>query len=182
MEPLTLIAAATGILKATGLGDWIGRKLGGDVGERTAGKIVDIASAAAGMGDPQELLKSLQADRELTTRVQIALMDNEHELAMATIADLNSARQMQVAALQQSDIFSKRFIYWFASAWSLGVAVYIGCITFLTIPTGNQRFADTILGFLLGTILAGIFQFFFGSSIGSKLKTLDLSQLLRAKT
>lgn len=32
MEPITLITGALGILKATGLTDWIGKKLGGDVG------------------------------------------------------------------------------------------------------------------------------------------------------
>jgi multisubunit Na+/H+ antiporter MnhE subunit len=49
--------------------------------------------------------------------------------------------------------------------------VYICAITFLTIPENSVRFADTILGFLLGTIVATILQFFFGSSKSSKDKT-----------
>jgi hypothetical protein len=32
------------------------------------------------------------------------------------------------------------------------------------------RFADTILGFILGTVIATMLNFWFGSSIGSKEK------------
>lgn len=49
--------------------------------------------------------------------------------------------------------FSK--IFWYISASSFFVFLYIAAITFLPIPKDNQRFADTILGFLLGTVLAG---------------------------
>ena len=41
----------------------------------------------------------------------------------------------------------------------------------LEIPKENIRFADTILGFLLGTIISAIIQFFYGSSLGSKKAT-----------
>jgi hypothetical protein len=49
-------------------------------------------------------------------------------------------------------------------------AVYIGCITFADIPDDNVRFADTILGFVLGTMVASMFQFLLGSSLGSRNK------------
>jgi len=48
--------------------------------------------------------------------------------------------------------------------------VYIGFITFSVIPDKNIRFADTILGFILGTVVATLLNFWFGSSIGSKEK------------
>lgn len=96
----------------------------------------------------------------------------EHERALLEMAygDVADARNMQVEALRQDDLFSKRFIYIFATFWSIFAAGYIGFITFGTIPADNQRFADTILGFLLGTVVATILQFFFGSSMGSKEK------------
>jgi hypothetical protein len=81
------------------------------------------------------------------------------------------ARDMQKVALQQSDTFSKRFVYYLASFWSLAAVIYIGLITFMTIPDSNVRFADTVLGFLLGTAIATILNFFFGSSQSSKDKT-----------
>jgi hypothetical protein len=43
-------------------------------------------------------------------------------------------------------------------------------ITMVTIPTDNVRFADTVLGFILATVVATILNFFFGSSAGSKAK------------
>jgi len=99
---------------------------------------------------------------------KIATMTHEKELISMAYGDIANARNMQVEALRQEDVFSKRFIYIFATFWSLFAAGYIGFITFGHIPEDNQRFADTILGFLLGTVVATILQFFFGSSMGSK--------------
>lgn len=66
---------------------------------------------------------------------------------------------------------SKTFKFYLASAWSVFAFIYIMCITFLAIPAHNLRFADTIIGFLLGTVVATILNFFFGSSSGSEKKT-----------
>ena len=113
-------------------------------------------------------LQRFQAANEESLRrynIEVANIELKHaELAQKNTAD---ARAMQVAALQQDDVFSKRFLYFFAAGWSIFTAVYLACITFITLPTSSQRYADTILGFLLGTLLAGIFNFFFGSSSGS---------------
>ncbi len=84
--------------------------------------------------------------------------------------DRANARDMQKEALKQNSWFAKNFIYLFASIWSIFSMTYIALITFYTIPQTSQRFADTILGFLLGTIVSAIIQFFFGSSLGSKNK------------
>jgi hypothetical protein len=89
-----------------------------------------------------------------------------------------NARAMQAAALGQSDTFSKRFVYYLASFWSLAAAIYIGFVTFSSIPAANVRFADTILGFLLGTVIATILNFFLGSSEGSKDKTEALKDAI----
>lgn len=105
---------------------------------------------------------------------KIAVQNHERELLAMAYGDVASARNMQVEALRQEDVFSKRFVYIFASLWSLFAATYIGFITFGHIPQDNQRFADTILGFLLGTVVATILQFFFGSSMGSKRKDGEL--------
>jgi hypothetical protein len=106
-------------------------------------------------GDPDAALKLARIDLE-TIRVQHANTEN--------------ARAMQVAALAQSDVFSKRFTMYLTGFWSLCAAVYIGFITFSIIPESNVRFADTILGFILGTVIATMLNFWFGSSIGSKEK------------
>lgn len=113
---------------------------------------------------------SQEPDPEVLSQWKDAAREHERALLEMAYGDVADARNMQVEALRQDDLFSKRFIYIFATFWSIFAAGYIGFITFGTIPADNQRFADTILGFLLGTVVATILQFFFGSSMGSKEK------------
>jgi hypothetical protein len=105
----------------------------------------------------------------------------KHEEFKIEQANKNTAdaRAMQVAALQQDDKFSKRFVMYLATFWSLTAVAYIFLITFTNIPELNVRFADTILGFLLGTVVATILNFFLGSSAGSKEKTEALTAELK---
>lgn len=64
----------------------------------------------------------------------------------------------------------KVFIMALSTFWSLAATTYIACVTFMHIPEANVRFADTILGFLLGTVVATVLNFWLGSSAGSKEK------------
>lgn len=54
--------------------------------------------------------------------------------------------------------------------WSIMASIYIGAVTFLTIPADNIRIVDTIIGFLLGTIVSTVMTYWLGSSLGSKMK------------
>jgi hypothetical protein len=78
---------------------------------------------------------------------------------------------MQIAALQQDDWLAKNFIYIFTAVWSIFAMVYFAFVTFGTVAESGIRMADTILGVLIGTVLTGFFNFFFGSSKGSKDKS-----------
>ncbi len=105
----------------------------------------------------------------------------KHEEFKIEQANKNTAdaRAMQVAALQQDDKFAKRYVMYLATFWSVTAVVYIFLITFTFIPEMNIRFADTILGFLLGTVVATILNFFLGSSASSKEKTEVLAAELK---
>ena len=83
----------------------------------------------------------------------------------AQVSEYANSRNLQVEALKQEDKFSKRFIYYFAIFWSVFAVVYLTGITFIEIPKENVRFADTTVGFLLGTIVATLIGFFYGNSI-----------------
>jgi hypothetical protein len=113
---------------------------------------------------------SQQPDPAVIAQWKDAARQHEKQLLEMAYGDKANARAMQVAALQQGDLLSKRFVYYFATFWSITAALYIAFITFGDIPESNIRFADTILGFILGTVIATIIQFFFGSSMGSKEK------------
>lgn len=103
-------------------------------------------------------------------RLKEAAMKHEEFLVDAEIKDKANARDMAKAAMQSSDPFVRRFTYYFITGWSVFAMVYIPLITFSNIPSDNVRFADTILGFMLGTVMASMFSFLLGSSFGSRLK------------
>lgn len=163
------IATAIGsILVEKGLGA-IGNLInkGGD-------KVIDVIAEKTGIDlkakseltfEEEQKLREFQAGEEFK-RLQLEFQ-GEQLKAQVTV----NAQDMQKAALAQDDAFSKRFVYYFAAVWSLFAMAFIFAIIFIEIPKDNVRFADTILGFLLGTVIAAIIQFFYGSSLGSKKAT-----------
>lgn len=133
-------------------GDWLKEKTG-----------VDLSAATM---SPEDVVKLRQFELEHEAELLRIARDSENDF----LKDVQSARDMQSAALSSDDKFSKRFIYLFALFLSMCAVGYIVAITFTDIPKENVRFADTILGFLLGTMLSQILSFFFGSSRQSQVK------------
>jgi hypothetical protein len=142
------------------------------------GAAVSAIAAKFGVADSVEAVaKAIAGDPDAAAK--LAEIDlKKFELHNANTA---SARAMQVAALQQDDVFSKRFLMYFAIGWSVCAALYIAFITFASIPTANVRFADTILGFVLGTVVSTILNFFFGSAHGSSDKQETIKEVLHSK-
>lgn len=103
-------------------------------------------------------------------KLKEAAMKHEEFMAEIDLKNMQGARDMQLKAMESDDPLVRRFVYYFISFWSVLAATYIGFITFGEIPADNIRFADTILGFVLGTMVASMFQFLLGSSIGSRKK------------
>lgn len=164
------------------LGTLVGGPVGGAVGSLIARALgvadnpVSIENALKTNPDAYIKLKELENSKEIailqveleTKKVGInAVLDDKritNERTGLFLSDVQDARDMQKENLKQDDKFSKRFVYILASVWSVFSMIYIMLITFSAIPTANVRFADTILGFLLGTIVATIINFFLGSS------------------
>ncbi|MEM5546959.1 hypothetical protein [Pseudoalteromonas fuliginea] len=161
MDPITI---ALGLAKLTGLDKKIGGWIGGDNGSKVASKVVDMAQTITNGGSPQEAMNRIQQSSTLQQELRQNILNREKELDDLAFKNTQSARNMQIQALNQDDKFSKRFIYYYAWFWSVATVIYIGCITFLSIPDTATRFADTILGFILGTVVASILNFFFGNS------------------
>lgn len=127
--------------------------------------VLELAGNITGVEALEKLGDKIRGTDSLTETQKATALD----LLKHDLENTKDARAMQVAALNQDDVFSKRFIYYLASFWSIMSVTYIFTITFFNIV--NERVADTILGFLLGTIVATIINFFFGSSQSSKNKT-----------
>jgi hypothetical protein len=146
--------------------DWLKEKTG-----------IDVETASLSNEDLMKLKQFEMDHEEELLKIGMEQRQIEIDLEKAYLKDVDSARSMQVAALQQTDTFSKRFLYYFALGWSTIAALYIFGITFLPIPENSVRFADTILGVLLGTIIAQIVSFFFGSSKSSQDKDKVVAEL-----
>lgn len=151
--------------------DWVKEKTGVDIEKASLSQEDLLKLRQFEMEHEEELLKLRQNDDKLSA-----------ELEIAYLKDVQSARDMQVTALNQEDKFSKRFIYYFSLFWSLSAISYIAAITFLTVPKDNVRFADTILGILMGTLIAQIMNFFYGSSRSSQTKDDMIRSVVERKT
>lgn len=143
------------------------------VAQAVVDKGVDYVSDKLGVP-----LKPDMAPAEIAAVSEAATKHEEFRIEQAN-KNTADARAMQAAALGQTDVFSKRFVMYLSIFWSVVAVAYIAAITFMTIPTGNVRFADTILGFMLGTVVATILNFFLGSSNGSKDKTDAMAEALK---
>jgi hypothetical protein len=131
------------------------------------------------LGIPDSTVEGVTAALTGNPEMTMKLKELDLEYAKINAADRDSARKMQIAALQQDDKFSKQFIYWFAIMWSVFSMIYFGLVTFIELPKDGVNFANIILGFLLGTAVAAIFNFFYGSSQGSKDKTKEIEGLMK---
>lgn len=96
----------------------------------------------------------------------------KHEEFMAELDEKSRQRatDMQLKAMESDDPFVRRFLYYFIGLWSAFSVIFIPCLIWVPIPENNTRFADTILGYVLGTVITGMFAFLLGSSQGSRNK------------
>jgi len=113
-------------------------------------------------------------DDSKISELQMAAMKHEEFMAEIDLKNTQGARDMQQKAMESDDPWVRRFVYQFAWMWSLFAISYIILITVVNIPEKNVRFVDVVLGFILGTVVSTILNFFFGSSQSSKDKTKEL--------
>jgi len=139
-----------------------------DIAVGAIGKVIESVGNAA---------DSLFTSDDERNKAEIEAKRIDADLDKAYLADTDSARKMQVAALQQDDLFSKRFVYYFSIVWSLFAMAFMAAATLMDIPDKNASTVSTILGFLLGTAVASIFNFFLGTSKSSQTKDATIQTL-----
>ena len=137
-------------------------------------KVADVVMEKGVEYAEEKLGVKLKPEDQLTDddvkSLQEAAMKHEEFMAEMDLKNMEGARDMQKLAMQHEDPLVRRFVYYFIGFWSVLAATYLGFITFGHIPEANVRFADTIVGFVLGTMVAAMFQFLLGSSLGSRNK------------
>ena len=132
------------------------------------GKVIESVGNAA---------DSLFTSDDERNKAAIEMHRIDGDIEKAYLADTDSARKMQIAALQQEDLFSKRFIYWFSIGWSVFAMAFMTVSTLCDIPEKNASTVSTIMGFLLGTAVSSIFSFFLGTTQANKTKDATINVL-----
>jgi len=92
-------------------------------------------------------METSEEGKALSEEFKLKLEEFELEHARLLVADRDSARDMQEAALNTSDKFSSRFIYYLAIFWSVIGATFIVLVFFVSPPEKNLRLVDTLEGF-----------------------------------
>ncbi len=147
---------------------------------------IDINKAADDQGLSSDELIKLK-EFELLYQDQImkhseAVEELSLERDKAYLADRQSARTMQVAAIGSNDPFVRRFVYFYAILLTLLSFGFLYAVLFhgKFLSPENKDLVNTIVGFLLGTTMSAVVGFFYGSSKGSSDKN-DQIQAMAAQ-
>lgn len=136
------------------------------VADEVMEKGVDAVQAKLGI----ELKPEGEATPEYNEKLSAEAMKHEEFMAELDEKSRQRATDMQMKAMESDDPFVRRFLYYFITLWSVFAVTFIPCLIWVAIPENNVRFADTILGYVLGTVVTGMFAFLLGSSQGSRNK------------
>lgn len=166
-------------------------KKAGDKIPDLAGDIFEIATSANPIGASIGLIKDKLEERKdkaetaekavinaLLAEIERDKAEWEHEANMyeIAVADRDSARKMQIAALGQDDRFAKRFVYYLASFIIASATIFGVLLFFIDVPEANKRLVEMFADIYLFAGAIMIIQFFFGSSHGSKAKDEQLKK------
>lgn len=176
-----MISGALSLSEALGLTSWIGRKLGGDTGEKTAQVISGIAQEITGTDTDKDAILSISKNPELAKEIRLKVMDNEQELRLAYLADLKDARAMYTNTDHtMADSIAKSVMRYNVLAVLALIGVLVG-IPYLNVDAGTM----TMLGGVVGGCITSLWNerataisFFLGSSKSSADKT-DSQKLKR---
>jgi hypothetical protein len=173
MDPITITAAAVAIAKATGLTEWIGRKLGGPPGERVSELIVSVAGEVVGGASTTEIVTRLVGNPEAEKALRAQLIDRETVLLKLNAADLADARSLYRAKSTEANRVSRSIMTWNLPAIVGLIGANCGAVYLIDNPA-----VAVAVGNVIGASISFLWQerqqvvgFFFGSSIGSKDKT-----------
>lgn len=140
-----------------------------------APEILNIAGAVTGIDALKVLGDKIKGSDSISEQDKLIAL----EMLKIDLADLADARDLQKVALQQSDVFAKRFIYYLTIGVFSFSAIIVFLLFFIEVPDKNRDVINFILGVVVGTGLTGIFQYFFGSSQGSRDKADQLKTFMK---
>lgn len=128
------------------------------VADQVVEKGVDAVQEKLGI----ELKPEGEATPEYNAQLSAEAM--KHEEFMEELAEKSRQRatDMQMVAMQSTDVMIRRFLYYYAWYWGIFAGAYFFAVSFLPVENRNRDFVNIILGFLIGTAVPAIIAFFYG--------------------
>jgi hypothetical protein len=105
---------------------------------------------------------------------ELALRERE-----AILKDVDSARDLQKAALAQEDVFAKRFLYYFAILIVVAAMGFGAGLFFIEVPEENRRLVEMFADVFVFSGALSVIYFFFGSSRSSAEKQVVIENRLK---
>jgi len=118
----------------------------------------------------------LAVEKEVNRHLESVQDKTLHETELY-LKDVDSARNMQIEALKQTDMFSKRFVYYLAAGVVFLVFCFDVTLFFVHYPAENRDMINMIAGCLNTSALATVISFFFGSSKSSSDKQIQMDKM-----
>lgn len=160
---MSVIAIASGLASAVGLGKQIGELFDAKNGAEVADRVVDMAKLLTGAPSGEDALDALNADPEARLRFEEALVDSEVKLQRIAHQDRVDARSMQVATLESDrGWLSNNFLYLMTTILLLFAFGFAAAVTFIPLSPTGERYADLIMTGLVAGLVGGVVRFFYG--------------------
>jgi VIT1/CCC1 family predicted Fe2+/Mn2+ transporter len=138
------------------------------------GPLLEVVGSLTGLESITNIASMINSDKVMSAEqkdIALSLLEMDYD-------DLKQARdmQIQIATSANSTKLAKNYIYYLATGVFVFSAVMVILLFFVSIPEQNRDVINFIMGVIVGTGLTSIFNYFFGSSKGSK----DKDDLLKA--
>ena len=160
--------------------------VGGLIGGPAGAGIGSVISGLLGVANkPDAVIDALKSDPDALVKIKQYEIDHKYDLqkiqletVKANLADVQDARSRQN---RHEEATGKSDINLYVLAWTIVIGFFglIGTMMYVAIPAESNN----IIYMLFGTLAAGfgsVMQYFFGSSRGSKEKTLMLGRQMSA--
>jgi hypothetical protein len=136
-------------------------------------------SLASGFLPDGGLLSTLASKIKSSSELDAEQKAETLHLLALDVQDRADARAMQtaIATSEHSTKLAKNFIYYLAGGVFVFSASVVLLLFFKEVPASNRDVVNFVLGVLVGTGLTGVFNYFFGSSAGSKEKGVQLNRI-----
>lgn len=109
-------------------------------------------------------------DKEMNRHAE-AMEASANEMVKIHLEDVANARALQIAALGQTDLFSRRYIYYLASFIVVSATAFGVMLFFVDVPEHNKRLVEMFSDvYLFGGAML-VLSYFFGATFKDKTKT-----------